>query len=331
MIIDTHAHFTPQATLAALKKDIANFPSVELLAEDDHYRLAFAGRPPTRPLSPKLRDADQRLEWMDGQCIDAQVTGGWLDSFGYELPPEEGAAWSRFLNGYLMEGTGATDRLTPLATVPLQSGDLAATVLEEAMKAGFGGVMIGTQPHGDSGNLDDPDLDPFWDAASAMGATVYVHPMFGCGDPRLHDYDMMNAVGRGVDTTTAVSRLLFSGHFLKYPGMNVVLSHGGGAIPYMLGRLARNRDIHEGEFADPVAGFKTLYFDSVLFDPATLLFLIEAAGSDKVVLGSDYPFPIGDPEPAKVVTEAGLGDEATRMILGDTAQRLFNVSPVSEG
>lgn len=331
MIIDTHAHFTPQPMLAALKKDIARFPSVELLAEDDHYRLAFAGRAPTRPLSPKLRDADQRLEWMHGQGIDAQVTGGWLDSFGYELPAEEGAEWSRFLNTYLLQGTEDVNRLTPLASVPLQSGELAAKVLEEAMKAGFAGVMIGTQPHGDSGNLDDPDLDPFWDVASQLGVTVYLHPMFGCGDPRLHDYDMMNAVGRGVDTTTAVARLLFSGHFLKYAGMNMVLSHGGGAIPYIMGRLARNHHIHEGEFADPEAGFKKLYFDSVLFDPGTLKYLIGLTGTDKVVLGSDYPFPIGDPQPTKVVTDADLGEQATQMILGETAARLFNMEKIPSG
>ena len=326
MIIDTHAHFTPQPILDALKKDVGKFPSVELLADDGSYRLAFAGGSPTRPLSPKLRDADQRLEWMDGQSIDAQVTGGWLDSFGYELPAEEGADWSRFLNGFMMRGTEDIDRLTPLATVPLQSGKLAAQVLEEAVNSGFAGVMIGTQPHGSGGNLDDPDLDPFWQAASALGTTVYLHPMFGCGDPRLHDYDMMNAVGRGVDTTTAVSRLLFSGHFLKYSGLNFVLSHGGGAIPYMLGRLARNYDNHTDEIADPREGFKTLYFDSVLFDPETLKFLCQSAGTDKVVLGSDYPFPIGDPQPTKVVTDAGLGEPATRMILGETAARLFNIA-----
>ncbi|MCZ6637027.1 MAG: amidohydrolase family protein [Alphaproteobacteria bacterium] len=326
MIIDTHAHFTPQPILDALKKDVGKFPSVELLADDGSYRLAFAGGAPTRPLSPKLRDAEQRLEWMDGQCIDAQVTGGWLDRFGYELPAEEGADWSRFLNGFMMRGTEDIDRLTPLATVPLQSGKLAAQVLEEAVNSGFAGVMIGTQPHGSGGNLDDPDLDPFWQAASALGTTVYLHPMFGCGDPRLHDYDMMNAVGRGVDTTTAVSRLLFSGHFLKYSGLNFVLSHGGGAIPYMLGRLARNYDNHADEIADPREGFKTLYFDSVLFDPETLKFLCQSAGTDKVVLGSDYPFPIGDPQPTKVVTDAGLGEPATRMILGETAARLFNIA-----
>ncbi len=328
MIIDTHAHFTPQSMLDALKKETSRFPSVELLAEDDSYKLGFAGGALTRPLSPKLRDSDGRLEWMEHQCIDAQINGGWLDSFGYELPAEEGAAWSRFMNEFLMTGTDEHEPLVPLATVPLQNGKLAAEVLEEALAAGFGGVMIGTQPHGDSGNLDDPELDPFWEAASSLKATLYLHPMFGCGDPRLLDFGMMNATGRGVDTTIAISRLLFSGHFLKYPGMNFVLSHGGGALPYMLGRLARNVEIAGHDYADPIEGFKTLFFDTVLFDPRALNFLRDIVGAEKIMLGSDYPFPIGDMTPLKVVESADLSEAETELILGKTAMELFNISVV---
>ena len=328
MIIDTHAHFTPQAMLDALAKEVGRFPSVELLTDDNHFKLAFAGGAPTRPISPKLRETEQRLGWMDEQHIDCQVTGGWLDSFGYELPAEEGAAWSRFMNEYLMIGTDGQPRLTPLATVPLQDGKLAAAVLEEAMKAGYVGAMIGTQPHAISGNLDDPDLDPFWEAASDFKAVLYLHPMFGCGDPRLLDYDMMNAVGRGVDTTTAISRLLFSGHFLKYPGMTFVLSHGGAGLPYLLGRLVRNHAIHPDDVADPAAGLSTLYFDTVLFDPDALDFLCTKVGADKVMLGSDYPFPIGDPAPTKIVEAANLDAKATQLILGDTAAEIFKIAPL---
>ena len=323
MIIDTHAHYTPQATLAALQSKIGKFPNVELLHQDDSYQLVFASLSPTRPLSPKLRETEQRLAWMDEQRIDRQIVGGWLDSFGYELPGEEGEAWSRFLNEFQMSGTDGLDRLTPLATVPLQDGKRAARVLEEALAAGFKGAMIGTQPRGSEGNLDDPDLDPFWEAANGLGATIYLHPMFGCGDPRLLDYDMINAVGRGTDTTTAVARMLFAGHFLKYPKMNFILSHGGGSIPYMLGRLARNFEIHPGKYADPVAGFKKLYFDSVLFAPDALNYLCGCCGHDRVMLGSDYPFPIGDGEPLKVVEAADLDEAQKQMILGGTAARLF--------
>ena len=115
MIIDTHAHITPQAMLDALKTSIGRFPSVELLADGDTYKLGFAGGELTRPISAKLRETDQRLDWMSEQCIDAQITGGWLDSFGYELPAEEGAAWSRFMNEFLMSGTEGHQPLVQLA------------------------------------------------------------------------------------------------------------------------------------------------------------------------------------------------------------------------
>ena len=119
---------------------------------------------------------------------------------------------------------------------------------------GFHGAMIATQPKGTGGNLDDPDLDPFWELASARGATIFVHPHYICGDERLAGYDLVNAVGRLADTTIAVARLLFSGHLTRFPGMTLVLSHAGGALPYALGRLKRNRAIHP-EYADPAEGF----------------------------------------------------------------------------
>src|SRR5258708_4529393 len=111
--------------------------------------------------------------------------GGWLASFGYELPWGEGVAWSRFYNDCLEEELREETRFTPLATVPLQHGGLAAEVLGEALDKGFGGVMIGTLPKGNAGNLDDPALDPFWQAASDLKAAVFMPPMFLCRDPRL--------------------------------------------------------------------------------------------------------------------------------------------------
>jgi aminocarboxymuconate-semialdehyde decarboxylase len=206
----------------------------------------------------------------------------------------------------------------------MQDGKLAARVLEEAIAAGFNGVMIGTQPRGGSGNLDDPDLNPFWEKAAELEATVYMHPMFGCGDPRLADYDMINAVGRGVDTATAIARMLFAGHFARYAGMTMVLSHGGGALPFMQGRLQRNRALH-ADYGDPVKGLESCYYDTVLFDPRALRFLIECYGVEKIMMGSDYPFPIGDPAPCAVVENAKLSAGDSRAILGDTAVKLFRL------
>jgi aminocarboxymuconate-semialdehyde decarboxylase len=325
LIIDTHAHVVPSSLIETLRAEHRIFPSVRVIAEGSTSRIAFAGEAPTRPISPRLSNLEDRRDWLARQKIDRQVVGGWTDVYGYELPGEEGADWARFLNEHLRKDADALAALTPLATVPLQNGALAARVLEEALDAGFAGVMIGTQPKGVGGTLDDGELDPFWEVASARHATIFLHPMYICGDERLNGYDLLNAVGRLTDTTIAMARLLFSGHLTRFPGVTLVVSHGGGAVPYALGRLRRNRAIHAEGCADPLEGFRRLYFDTVLFEPQALRFLCDIAGADRVVLGSDYPFPIGDPEPVQVVYDTPLTETERRAILGETAARIFHI------
>lgn len=324
MIVDTHAHYLPQSMLDALSKRASDFPSIECLNDDKAWKLGFAGGPLTRPIMPKLRDGDLRLKWMDDNGIDVQVCGGWLDSFGYELPNDEGMRWSQFINEQLMKATESVDRFAPLASVPLQNGKLAAKVLEEALEAGFHGAMIGTQPKGGSGNLDDPELEPFWEAASSLKASIYLHPMFGCGDPRLLDYDMINTIGRGADTMTAVGRMVFAGMFQKYTGMNFVLSHGGGGLPYLLGRMRCNHANH-AEYGDPQQSLESCYYDTVVHDTKTLEFLCAVFGADRVMLGSDYPFPIGDMAPLGIINDSSLSTAEKSDILGNVAERIFHL------
>ena len=324
MIIDVHAHYVPDSLLDEIHANRRMFPSINILGERNALRMAFAGGEPTRPISPKLSDVGQRKEWMSKQRIDCQVVGGWLDIFGYKLPAAEGADWCRFMNEHMLKSASVVSEFAPLACVPLQSGKLAAEILENALSNGFHGAMIGTQPKGAGGNLDDPDLNPFWETAAAHKATIFLHPMFVCGDDRLSQYDLVNGAGRLTDTTIAVSRLLFCGHLSRYPGVNLVISHGGAALPFALGRLKRNYDIHR-DYADPVAEFHRLYFDTVLFDPRALRFLCDVAGAEKIMVGSDHPFPIGDPEPVRIVDETALSSAERRAILSTTAARLFHV------
>jgi aminocarboxymuconate-semialdehyde decarboxylase len=325
MIIDTHAHVVPGSLIETLRAERRLFPSVRLLAERGATRIAFADAAPTRPIAPRLSDLDERRRWLGRQRIDHQVVGGWTDVYGYELAAEEAADWARFMNEHLLKDAAVLPVLAPLATVPLQNGALAARVLQEALDSGFKGAMIGTQPKGVGGNLDDAELDPFWEVASARGAVIFLHPMYICGDDRLTGYDLLNAAGRLTDTTIAVARLLFSGHLMRYPGVTLIVSHGGGALPYALGRLRRNHAIHPDSCADPQEGFRRLYFDTVLFEPRALRYLCDVAGADKVVLGSDYPFPIGDPEPTEIVEERAFTEAERRAILGETAARIFDI------
>ncbi|MBV8889127.1 MAG: amidohydrolase [Alphaproteobacteria bacterium] len=324
MIIDTHAHVVPGTLLQALRSEPRLFPSVRL-HEGAAPRMEFGGGGPGRPIQPRLHDLAQRRDWLAKAGIKRQLVGGWTDVYGYELPGPEGADWARFYNEHIKRDTASLTALAPLATVPLQDGALAARVLEEALDDGFAGAMIATQPNGVGGNLDDPALDPFWELASAREAAIFLHPHYICGDDRLAGFDLINAVGRLTDTTIAVARLLFSGHLTRFPGINLVLSHAGGALPYALGRLKRNHAIHPGEYADPAEGFSRLYFDTVLFEPQALRFLCDVAGADKIMLGSDFPFGIGDPDPCRLVEATALTAVERAAILGGNAARIFHI------
>jgi len=324
MIIDTHAHHVPASFLEDALARAGQFPSARLTIEADKPRFQFAGGTPTRPMMPAMSDVPRRVSWMTAQGLDRQVVGGWLDMFGYELPAREGVAWSTLFNHHMHAAARDHQILLPLASVPMQDGAAAAEVLQEAMRTGFCGAMIGAQPRGVGGNLDDARLDPFWQAASDLGAVVLVHPMYACPDVRVNDFEMINAVARVTDVTIAVARLLYSGHILRYSGAKVIVSTGGGALPYMLGRLKRNAAIHPGKWADPEAGFRRLYFDSLVFEPAALRYLVDMVGADRVLLGSDYPFPIGDLEPLTLIRNTGLPDAAVDAICQTNAARLFH-------
>src|SRR5215467_11696899 len=324
MIIDSHAHLAPPDLIAAIRKDHARFPSVRVVDEAGSIALAFAGGKPTRPISKALGDIAARLAWMDKQGIATQVCGGWVDMFGYELPPAEGESWSRLLNEALLATAEAQPRFVPLATVPLQDGARAAAVLRDAVSAGAPGVMIGTLPRGIGSVLDAADLDPFWAMADTLGAVVHIHPSFDAGDVRVNDYGLANAVGRISDAIVAVARLLCSGHVTRYANARIFAPMGAAGLPFLLGRLTRNAKITPG-VADPAAGLGLIYTDSIVHDPRVLRFVAEMIGADRIMMGSDTPFPIGDTEPTRIVAAAGLKPDQVAAVNGGLAKKVFGI------
>ncbi len=324
MIVDAHAHLVPPDLLAAVRKDAAKFPSVRQIEDAHGLALSFAGGKPTRPVSKPLSDIPGRLAWLAKNGIAKQVVGGWVDIFGYELPGAEGEAWARITNDALMAAAKAEPHFVPLATVPLGDGARAATVLKAAMAAGFKGAMIGTLPRGVGSTLDAADLEPFWKAADDTGAFIHVHPSYDAGDVRMNDFGLANGLGRITDAAIAVARLISVGHVAKYKNAKIFAPMGGAALPFVLGRLKRNHAITPG-IGDPVAGLASLYTDTILHDVRVLKFVIEMIGTDRLLMGSDMPFPIGDTEPAKIVTDAGLTKAQTDSINGGLAARLFGI------
>jgi aminocarboxymuconate-semialdehyde decarboxylase len=321
LTVDVHAHAVPAELIGDLAAGRVRFPHIAVERSGHGHSLSFCGGPPTRPVAAGLTDAALRDAWLTKQRIDCQVVGGWLDIFGYELPAGEGADWALALTEGLAALAAQDPRLTPLGTVPLQDPQRAADAITDlTRRPGLPGVMIATRA-GDR-ELDDPALTPFWEAADAAGALVYVHPGFA-GSARYSDFGLVNGLARVEDGTVTLARLLYAGVPARYPRARIVAAHGGGALPYVLGRLARNHAINAGSTADPVESFARLYFDSVVFDPAVLAFLVARAGQDRVLLGSDYPFPIGDLAPRDVVERAALRDGARAGILGGNAARLL--------
>jgi len=144
-------------------------------------------------------------------------------------------------------------------------------------------------------------------------------------DERLTAYGLVSAVGRVTDTTIAIARLLYSGHLTRYPDVKLVISHGGAALPMVLGRLRRSFATAPAQNKNPMEGFKKLYFDTIVYDAATLRFVCEQAGVDKVVMGTDLPFTIAEPEPVTFIDEAGFSASERDAILGGTAAKLFGV------
>jgi aminocarboxymuconate-semialdehyde decarboxylase len=149
--------------------------------------------------------------------------------------------------------------------------------------------------------------------------------VFESGDDRVHDYGMANAVGRITDTLIAMSRLIYAGHVTRYANAKIVAGIGGAALPYVIGRLRRNYSLDKDKLGDPDAALAAMYYDSIVQDPRALRYLADIVGTDRIMMGSDMPFPIGDLAPLKIVAETRFSDSERAAINGGVASRLFGL------
>ena len=210
--------------------------------------------------------------------------------------------------------------------IPLQDVALAIKELERLMKSGLKGVEIGAHVNGMYPG--DVSFRPFWEACESLGAFVFIHPVEGGGRAELRDYYMWNVIGNPMDTTIAAGHLILSGVMDAFPRLKILLAHGGGALPYLHGRLDRGfkqrPEINKVISKPPTEYLKQFYFDTITHDPVVLKSLVDLVGADHVLLGSDYPFDMGNENPVDLVRSANLGTENEKMILGDNARQLLN-------
>ena len=331
MNIDCHAHYVPPAVIERLRRDGASF-GVEVGEETPQgprLRLGGPDRPLARPILAPATDLPKRIDTVRETRLDRQILSAWMDIVGYTLPVEQAVNWSRLLNDSMREALADGDRdglFRGTATVPLQDGARAAEELEYAVKeCGLMGAMIG--PSIGSANLDDPWLDPFWKAAERMQVPLIIHPLNPLGIERLGKYFLTHIVGLLADTTVGVASMYFSGVLDRFPDLRIILCHGGGFLPYQFGRMTRGREIQPDiQKATALMGRDVLrwfYYDTIVFEPDVLEFLIAEAGADHVLMGSDCPFGIGDPRPLDIIDKIRIDPADKAKILGGNAERLF--------
>jgi aminocarboxymuconate-semialdehyde decarboxylase len=219
----------------------------------------------------------------------------------------------------------APDRLTGLGLVPLQHPERMVEFLDDAVLGrGLAGVEISS--FAGEIELSNERLEPFWARAAELGAVVFLHP-FGCSlDERLDRFYLSNTVGQPTENAVALSHLIFSGVLDRHPGLKVVVAHGGGYLPFAIGRSDRawrvRPEARRCEHA-PSTYLRRLWFDTVVHDPHAVRHLVEVAGESQVMLGSDFPFDMGLDDPVADIRSAGLPDDVTRRILGENADVLL--------
>ena len=262
------------------------------------------------------------------QLIDIQAVAVSVYQYYYWAEPEIGARAARLVNDELAEATSKyPDRFVALGSVPLQ--DTAAAVAELRYcvnELGFRGLEINSHVNGSE--IADPRLDPFWAEVEKLGAVIVVHTNGHPAKERLQEHNFVNVLGHAFEATLATANLIFNGVMERYPNLKIVVVHGGGYLPAYAGRMDHawraRADVREGVPRPPGEYLKKFYFDTMVFEPDQVEFLINKYGADHVLLGTDYPYDMGEDDPLGLIGSVpGLSQDQIDLISGGNAARLL--------
>ena len=277
-----------------------------------------------RDVDANCWDPRTRAEECDQAGVELQVLSTVPVMFSYWARPEHGLDLSKMLNDHIA-GVVRDDpkRFAGLATLPMQSPDLAARELERSVRElGLSGAEIGTNVNGK--NLDSPDLLEVFQAAHELGAALFIHPWEMVGMERMSKYWLPWLVGMPAETSLAICSIVFCGVLEKLPDLRIAFAHGGGAFPATIGRIQHGFEVRPDLCAadnqvSPREYLRRIYYDSLVHEPRMLRYMVDIIGADRIALGSDYPFPLGESVPGAVIEEGPFTETERHQMLCGTA------------
>jgi aminocarboxymuconate-semialdehyde decarboxylase len=329
-VIDVHCHLATPRT-----KELAA-PHSRPEYEPYDYFMGADSKQQNGVMFPTIVEAltnpAARLEHMDRMGIDVQGLATFVSEYFYWTPGPLGAELARIQNDNLAQAVADhPDRFIGMgATVPMQDIDLAIAELDRAVdELGFKGLQIGGTINGH--NLDEARFRPFWAAVAAKGVPVILHPSGYPESQRFGDYFLTNCIGNPLETMVATTRMIFSGLFEELPDLKLVLLHGGGYLPFYSSRADHTWEVRPETRVkipdhSPSYYMKRLFYDTMVFQPLYLRHLIEIVGSDRVMIGTDFPFDMAETDPVGLVEATeGITDVEQAAIKGGNAVRVFGL------
>jgi aminocarboxymuconate-semialdehyde decarboxylase len=329
VVVDAHAH----VIVPEICRDVAPGESwrPRVYREENGSQVVELDGRPIRSAIGEFVDVDAILAAQDAAGVDRIVLSPWVPLLWYDADPAEALRRGRIQNEALAGLVRAhPERVAALGTVPLQDPALAVRELERLMEEGvLSGIEVAASVRG--AYLGDERFGSFWEAAERTGALVFIHPTTrGFDAEAFREYYLWNTVGNPFETTITAAHMVMAGVMERHPRLRVLLAHGGGALLALRGRLRHAHGFQTQARSrlseSPEESLRRFHYDTLTHDQELLRALVEFAGAERVLLGSDYPFDMGDEGAADSVRAAGLGADAEEAILEGNAARLLGVS-----